>query len=119
MAERWLLAAETDQIQDLLFRASRLREVVGGSQLLERFCEEAPPLLLDRVVGCGTWREDDMIIRRGGAFRVLFDDREDARAFGSDLAEAYRRLTGGSLSAAEPVPCGDNYRTAAADAHMQ
>lgn len=117
MAERWLLAAEADQIQDLLFRASRLREVVGGSQLLERFCEEAPRLLLDRVVGSSTWSDDDLIIHRGGAFRVLFDNREHARAFGADLVEAYRRLTGGSLSAAEPVPCGDDYRAAAADAH--
>jgi hypothetical protein len=35
---RWLLAAEADQIQDSIFRSSRLREVVGGSQLLTRFC---------------------------------------------------------------------------------
>lgn len=34
---RYLLAAEADQIQDFIFRASHLREVVGGSQLMTRF----------------------------------------------------------------------------------
>jgi hypothetical protein len=42
---RYLIAAEADRIQDLIFRSSRLREVVGGSQLLSRFCQDMPALL--------------------------------------------------------------------------
>ena len=41
----YLLAAEADKIQDLLFRSARLREVAGGSQLLTRFCDETPSAL--------------------------------------------------------------------------
>ena len=37
----YLLAAEADKIQDLIFRSSRLREVVGASQLLTRFCRRS------------------------------------------------------------------------------
>lgn len=115
---RWLLAAEADQIQDLIFQASELRQIVGGSQLLERFCSRAPELLLDRHVGVGAWSDADLIIHRGGAFRVLFDDEERALAFGLALTEAYRQVTGGSLSLGEPVAFeADDYRRAQAEAH--
>lgn len=97
---RFLLAAEADKIQDLLFRSSRLREVVGGSQLLTRFCREVPRLLLKYHGGDP---EKDVIIKDGGSFRVLFDDEKRARAFGEELAELYRLATGGSLTVAQPV----------------
>ncbi len=97
---RYLLAAEADKIQDLIFRSSRLREVVGGSQLLSRFCKEAPGYLLPRYGGNP---DRDIIIHDGGSFRILFDDFDQARDFGALLAEVYRRATGGSLTVAEPV----------------
>ena len=114
---RWLLAAEADQIQDLVFRSAELREVVGGSQLLERFCDEAPGRILDLLLGPGAWSTDDLAINRGGAFRILFDDRDAAAGFGADLAHAYRALTGGSLSVAAPVRVGPDYRRTQKDAH--
>ncbi len=97
---RYLLAAEADKIQDLIFRSSRLREVVGGSQLLTRFCKEVPEYLLQRYGGNP---ERDFIVNDGGSFRVLFDRLDQARDFGAHLAEVYRRATGGSLTVAEPV----------------
>jgi hypothetical protein len=95
---RYLLAAEADKIQDLLFRSSRLREIVGGSQLLERFCIEVPPLLVKK------YGDGELIIHSGGSFRILFDDDGKARGFGADLAQVYHRTTGGTLSVAELVP---------------
>lgn len=93
---RYLLAAEADKIQDLIFRSARLREVVGGSQLLTRFCGEVPRLLgvLDK----------DILISDAGSFRILFDTEQTARNFGERLAEVYRLATGGSLTVADPVP---------------
>ena len=105
---RYLLAAEADKIQDLLFRSARLREVVGGSQLLSRFCKETPQLL--------NIPADDIVISDGGSFRILFDSREQAQAFGAELAEAYRRATGGSLSIAEPVAINDDFDKASEQA---
>ncbi|HQE92105.1 MAG TPA: hypothetical protein PLH19_05705 [Anaerolineae bacterium] len=105
---RYLLAAEADKIQDLLFRSARLREVVGGSQLLSRFCKETPQLL--------NVPKEDIIISDGGSFRILFDRQEQAQAFGADLAEVYRRATGGSLSIAEPVAVNDDFGKASAQA---
>ena len=91
----YLLAAEADRIQDLIFSSSSLREVVGGSQLLSRFCAEVPELL-----GVS---KDDIITSGGGSFYIRFPDEESARTFGNQLAEAYHRATGGTLSVADPV----------------
>lgn len=106
---RYLLAAEADKIQDLLFRSSRLREVVGGSKLLTRFCKEVPGLL-------GAM-EGDIIVNDGGGFRILFDTEKAARDFGEQLAEMYRLATGGTLTLAEPVPVNGDFGTAHREAH--
>ncbi len=107
---RYLLAVEADKIQDLLFRSSKLREVAGGSQLLTRFCEEMPKDL-------GVTDKEDIIVNDGGSFRILFDSEEEAKSFGERLAEAYWRVTGGTLTMAEPVPVNGNFRRAHKQAH--
>lgn len=105
MAE-FLLAAEADKIQDLIFRSSHLREVVGGSQLLERFCTDAAPALLDHFSSS----TPEAVISAGGAFRILFRAaaREEVDEFGRLLAEVYARALGGHLTVAvaeaEPGP---------------
>jgi hypothetical protein len=90
----YLLAAEADQIQDFIFRASHLREVVGGSQLLTRFCKEVPRKLL----GSG----ERIVVNDGGALRAVFNDPAKAQAFGEHLAEIYRRAADGTVTVAEP-----------------
>ncbi|RME61455.1 hypothetical protein D6779_00030, partial [Candidatus Parcubacteria bacterium] len=106
---RYLLAAEADKIQDLLFRSARLREVVGGSQLLTRFCLDIP----SKHLGVSP---NNIIISDGGSFRILFDTEKDALAFGDKLAEVYRRATGGTLSVAEPVPVNGDFNAASEQA---
>ena len=105
---QYLLAAEADKIQDLIFRSSRLREVIGGSQLLSRFCKEAP----QKLAPPGT----QIIVNDGGSFRLLFDSKEDAETFKERLAEAYRLATGGTLTVAEPVPVNGDFKKAAEQA---
>ena len=100
----YLLAAEADRIQDLLFRSSQLREVVGGSQLLTRFCEETPDLL-EETMGI----TPGVITSGGGSFRITFETEKDARRFGAALSEVYYRATGGTLSLADPVPMTNGY----------
>ncbi len=101
----YLLAAEADKIQDFIFRSSRLREVVGASQLLTRFCHSIEATLVSDYNG-------RVVVNDGGSFRVIFDKREDAIAFGHDLAELYRLALGGSLTVAEPVELQGNFRQA-------
>jgi hypothetical protein len=96
---KYLLAAEADRIQDLLFRSSKLREVAGGSLLLSRFCEEMPELLAGQL-GIGDMK---VITHGGGSFYLTFDTEANARRFGPALAEVYARALGGTLSYAEPV----------------
>jgi hypothetical protein len=109
---RYLLAAEADKIQDLIFRSARLREVVGGSQLLNHFCEEVPPLLLRQFGG----NKQDLLIHSGGSFRILFDQKATAEEFGEKLVEAYRLATGGSLTVADPVEVNGDFATASEQA---
>lgn len=117
---KYLLAAEADRIQYLLFRSSRLREVVGGSQLLNRFCKEIKekPLLLVP----GLEAQVDVITSGGGSFYVEFENEDEekaeksARQFGARLAEAYNRATGGTLSVAKPVKVTAGYGPASEEA---
>lgn len=113
---RYLLAAEADKIQDFIFHSSRLREVVGGSQLLTRFCEDVPSYLLQQ---CGGDPERDIIIKDGGGLRVLFDYKEAAESFGERLAEVYRRATGSSLTLAEPVEVNGCFEQASQEAEKK
>lgn len=105
---RYLLAAEADKIQEFIFRSSRLREVVGASQLLSRFCRsEDGARALARQYG------GDMVVNDGGSFRVTFDDpdaKQHAIDFGADLSELYHLSLGGSLSVAEPVQMNGDFR---------
>lgn len=105
---RYLLAAEADKIQDFLFRSSKLREVVGGSQLLTRFCHEAATALIKKR----SLPVKDIVTADGGGFRILFDEVEQAEAFGRDLAEVYRMAVDGSLTVAEPVKYDGNFQAA-------
>lgn len=101
----YLMAAEADKIQEFIFRSSRLREVVGASQLLTRFCRSVEDTLAKRY-------NAQVVVNDGGSFRVIFDTREDAIAFGADLAELYRLALGGSLTVAEPVTLNGDFREA-------
>lgn len=98
---QYLLVAEVDKIQDFIFRSSSLREVVGGSQLLSRFCEEVPDYLLSSKF--------QLLINKGGSFRILFERYEDAKACGEELAQIYYLTTGGTMTVIEPVEINDDF----------
>ncbi|HQI83440.1 MAG TPA: hypothetical protein PKV20_02540 [Anaerolineae bacterium] len=101
---KYLLAAEADRIQDLLFRSSKLREVAGGSLLLSRFCEAMPDLLAKQLdIG-----DMKVITHGGGSFYLTFEIKDNAWRFGPALAEAYARTLGGTLSYAEPAEFADD-----------
>ncbi len=110
---RYLLAAEADKIQEFIFRSSRLREVVGASQLLSRFCRSE-----DGALALASRYDGDMVVNDGGSFRAIFDDDDDKKArqkainFGADLSELYRLSLGGSLSVGEPVLMNGDFRAA-------
>ena len=98
MVKKYLLAAEADKIQDFIFHSARLREVAGGSMLLARFCSKVKEGLLSKEEN-----RPEIVISEGGSFRLVFDNEEDALAFGKELAEVYRLAAGGHLSVAKPV----------------
>ena len=111
---RYLLAAEADKIQDLIFKAIRLAEIIGGSHLLTSWCHEVKKVMLSEGIP-----EEDILIGDGGAFRVMLPDRKSCVQWGEWLAETYNQTLGGSLSVAEPVEVADNFRTASKEAQRK
>jgi hypothetical protein len=101
---RYLVAADADQIQNLLFRSSHLREVSGGSMMLSKFCEDGTVQAMAEFAGN---LEEDVIINDGGSFRMDFDSDKRARAFLEYLADLFREETGGTLTVAGPVEYED------------
>jgi len=101
----YLLAAEADKIQDFIFRSSRLREVVGASQLLTRFCRSVEDTLARQHNG-------QVVVNDGGSFRIIFLTRDEAIAFGNELIELYRLVLGSSLTVAEPVELSSKFTDA-------
>jgi CRISPR/Cas system-associated protein Cas10 (large subunit of type III CRISPR-Cas system) len=115
---QYLLAAEADKIQDLIFRASKLREVVGGSQFLSRFeadedVNSALQLLRTKIAPTS-----EIVTAGGGSFRLLFVSEPAALEFGHKLAEVYRLATGGLMSVAHPVTYDGDYRAASEKAEL-
>lgn len=115
---RYLVAAEADKIQDFIFRSARLQEVVGGSNLLTRFCQEGIRDLLaakesvygkeKEIVGGEEKRNWGIVTSDGGSFRIWFGKKDNAKTFQQDLAEFYRRVADSSLTvAAEPEEYDD------------
>ena len=90
---RYLVGADADQIQSLLFRSAQLREVAGGSELLKDFEEWV-----------GQTYGDAVVTSAGGNVRLAFDDGDAARAACTSLMQAYRAQTGGSLTVCGPEP---------------
>ncbi len=118
---QYLLAAEADKIQDLIFRASKLREVVGGSQLLSRFEDDEETSSAFQLLRTKTAPTSKVITAGGGSFRLLFATETAAQEFGYKLAEVYRLATGGVMSVANPVLYDGDYRSASekADAALR
>ncbi|NUM73793.1 hypothetical protein HUU40_05480 [candidate division KSB1 bacterium] len=106
MTKHYLLAADADKIQDFIFRSAYLQEVIGGSHLLSRFCDEGLEALHTHYAGAkykGKWVKGsqwDVIINDGGRFLLWFDDHKHTQEFGHDLVELYRRTIEGSLTIA-------------------
>lgn len=109
----YLLVAEADKIQDLIFRSAYLREVVGGSQLLTQFCQEIPSQIAPEIV-----MADDIITSDGGSFRIQFDNKDDAKDYGDKLAELYHHATGGSLTVTKPIETHGNFKAASEEAML-
>jgi hypothetical protein len=97
--------AEADKIQDLIFRSSRLSEVVGGSQRLTRFCDE----FVDKN---SLLNDASVVVNDGGSFRIRFGDQSSADAFGAALAESYFQALGSTLTVAPPVALEGGFKAA-------
>lgn len=102
-----LFGAEADKIQATLFRAARQRHVVGGSRLLNEFGEFA-------ARRAQKYHADapDVLVTKGGNFRILFPTRSDAENFGRELADAYRLLLDASLTLAPPEDVSGRFEEA-------
>jgi len=96
--------AEANKIQDLVFRSAYLRQVVGASGLLKRFCEEGVAALQGAMPA---GRRCETVVNDGGSFSLLFDDRDEATRFRRALAQLYVEATGSTITVAQPQEMRD------------
>lgn len=99
MTEKYLFGAEVNQIQQTLFAASLQRQVVGGSRLLATFSEEGAALAQSDY---GVEKKEDVIVKAGGNFRIIFPDGDKAQEFGEHIANTYHLLLDGKMTVAQP-----------------
>lgn len=99
-----LFAAEVDRIQSVLFRASRQRQVIGGSRLLYHLGQQVVKQAVDQYA----LPKEHVYKSGGGSFLIRFPDMDKAVQFGQELAGACRLLLDASITIAEPFPYEDN-----------
>ncbi|MGH8590753.1 MAG: Cas10/Cmr2 second palm domain-containing protein [Gammaproteobacteria bacterium] len=111
MTAEYLFRAEADQIQDTLFRAARLRQVIGGSRLIAEFGRVAAQIASE----CGATH---VPIKAGGNLLAVFPTPKAAAEFEDLLANAYRELMDAPLTVAgEPISLPDGFRQANENLH--
>ncbi len=101
---KWLFGAEADKIQETLFRASRQRQVVGGSSLLYEF-EKTASEIAKTEFGLS---KDDLLVTAGGNFRMVFRNEQDAVKFGERLQDVYYHLLNAHITVAKPIQYADS-----------
>lgn len=114
MATEILFGAEADRIQETLFRAERLRQVIGGSRLIAEFGEVAAEIAREH----GATR---VPVKAGGNLIAVFpaEKEESAARFGQLLADCYRELLEASLTlSVETIPTLDEFKLANEKLHQ-
>ena len=95
MAKEQLFVADADKVQDLIFRAARQRQVVGGSRMLAKFGEQVEKILTGKFKGARA------IISRGGNFTIAFPEGADTAAFEEEVKLFYHLLLDAYITTAE------------------
>lgn len=114
MAIEILFGAEADRIQETLFRAERLRQVIGGSRLIAEFGEVAAEIARE-------YGATEVPVKAGGNLIAVFpaEKEESAARFGELLADSYRELLEASLTLSiESIPNPDGFEQANEKLHQ-
>ncbi|MCP5517577.1 MAG: hypothetical protein H7A45_10015 [Verrucomicrobiales bacterium] len=80
---RWLFVTAAKGLQGYVLRSDPLKEMVGGSELIEQLTRTQEPGFLGKVLrqlwpGWPRPETDEVLTDSSGAARILFADREDA-----------------------------------------
>jgi len=71
---KYLYGASIQGIQSFIFQTNKLKEIVGGSELVNRLCTKSFKSFLG-----GVYKEENLIIGAAGNIKYLFDKEEDAK----------------------------------------
>ena len=72
----WLYSFESKEIQKFIMRSDKLRDMVGGSELINQLCDD---YLLASLKGLGIDSSKQSIIAQAAGWaRIVFDERMDA-----------------------------------------
>lgn len=71
--EKYLYGASIQGIQSFIFKTSKLKEIVGASEIIENLCTRFFRKILDR-----RYNENNSIVEAAGNIKYIFDNKEDA-----------------------------------------
>jgi len=94
----YLVTAEIDSIQEYIFRSTKMKEIVGASNLIQRFSQEMPKYICNKI---GVKFVDVKIISDGGTFLFIFNDdnnKEKGEQFLLYLKEIYAQYYRGLIT---------------------
>lgn len=74
MANQYLYGASVQGIQSFIFQTSKLKEIIGASELVESICTS---LFKDNVE---SFHDDNLIVGAAGNIKYLFDSQENCQA---------------------------------------
>ena len=76
--KRYLYGAAIQGIQGFIFRTNKLKEIVGGSEMVERICTE----LFYNTAGIFNPKEDEnIILSAAGNIKYIFEDKQKCEDF--------------------------------------
>lgn len=92
----YLYGFNINSIQSYIFQTGKLKEIIGGSELVEQICKDQFIELLGNH-----FQEDRLIQSAAGRVRYIFDDEKSCRSFVRDLpVHLSKRLPGASFTQA-------------------
>lgn len=77
MDQKYLYGASVQGIQDYIFKTNALKEIIGGTEIVQRICTDLFESVLKEAGG--TFNDQNCIVRAAGNIRYIFESKDDCQ----------------------------------------
>ena len=107
MSQKYLYGASVQGIQDYIFKTNALKEIIGGTEIVQRICTDLFEGVLKKTGG--SFNDENCIVRAAGNVRYIFDSKEDCQKVFRVFPKAVLEEAPGVTISQAAVPYDDNY----------